>query len=273
MQNEKEIYDLGRLFNVLLSRIAANALCLGTITNEKNNFNVKSYNIIDNLKYFHAPLTFEFLKPFFKDLLKGAALRNGIEDFEMLLCHIYPLLVEIRKEKKGSLSNKDFGKLGFNKKLEKIDILMDGKLKKHAGFWQSMQHMRTAIVHYGSIVNRDNITIYIPGIEIYATIGENKVKLPMHIVNDFSSGAKKIEIKFIQIIKILHCGDKVEFSDEEISWLLIGLHNSILNLQRLFIEIALSNGMPVQYADMDKPFKTLGDLLYYESSKNIIRLE
>lgn len=221
-----------RCFSIMRNRIEVNALSLGALVNPQNTFQVKSYEIDESSRIFARPEDFSVLKPYFRDVLVNAAIRNGIEDFEYLLCCIYIYLSQQTQEIVSQEDINRFSRENFHNKLLKIDKLLDGKLTPYLDIWKNIQYIRNAITHHGGNMVKEDVVLYIPTLQFDMRTAQKNAQDPITMEKHVNL---QIEIIPKFITKKIKKNQRIEFSDQEINGLLVGLYNSIKWLQNLVI--------------------------------------
>ncbi len=221
-----------RCFSIMRNRIEINALSLGALVNPKNTFQVRSYEIDESSRIFAIPEDFSILKPYVRDVLVNAAIRNGIEDFEYLLCCIYVYLSQLPQKAVSQQEIDKFSRENFHNKLLKVDKLLDGKLTPYLDIWKNIQYVRNAITHHGSNMVKNEVILYIP-------TSQFDMRTEQKMIQDPITKEKRINIQMEIIPKFItkkfKKNERIEFSDTEINGLLIGLYNSIEWLQKIVI--------------------------------------
>lgn len=221
-----------RCFSIMRNRIEVNALSLGALVNPQNTFQVKSYEIDESSRIFARPEDFSVLKPYFRDVLVNAAIRNGIEDFEYLLCCIYIYLSQQTQEIVSQEDINRFSRENFHNKLLKIDKLLDGKLTPYLDIWKNIQYIRNAITHHGGNMVKEDVVLYIPTLQFDMRTAQKNAQ-------DTITMEKHVNLQIEIIPKFITTkikkNQRIEFSDTEINGLLVGLYNSIEWLQNIVI--------------------------------------
>lgn len=221
-----------RCFSIMRNRIEVNALSLGALVNPQNTFQVKSYEIDESSRIFARPEDFSVLKPYFRDVLVNAAIRNGIEDFEYLLCCIYIYLSQQTQEIVSQEDINRFSRENFHNKLLKIDKLLDGKLTPYLDIWKNIQYIRNAITHHGGNMVKEDVVLYIPTLQFDMRTAQKNAQDTITMEKHVNL---QIEIIPKFITKKIKKNQRIEFSDTEINGLLVGLYNSIEWLQNIVI--------------------------------------
>lgn len=221
-----------RCFSIMRNRIEVNALSLGALVNPQNTFQVRSYEIDESSRIFAIPEDFSILKPYFRDVLVNAAIRNGIEDFEYLLCCIYIYLSQQTQKVVSQEDISRFSRENFHNKLLKINKLLDGKLTPYLDIWKNIQYIRNAITHHGGNMVKEDVVLYIPTPQFDMKTAQENAQDPITREKHVNL---QIEIIPKFITKKFKKNQRIEFSDQEINGLLVGLYNSIKWLQNIVI--------------------------------------
>lgn len=282
--------DLENAFSVAVTGIIRASIFSGIILNPQNKLAINSWHINESFKLcdnnFNDESKAEAYEEFKKWIVKNS-LREMMEYLDYSLSLIYQYLYRITEYPDiviPTVLAKEIAKFnspknGFPDKIKIIDGLLNNTLTEAKDYWTALQKIRNSITHNLGICNKKQITLSIPEVKTIAkTINGKEVHFkPGEPIDTKKYRLDEISIKFDYKIKTYKKDEIINFSNEDIMYIIWGMQQTIAHFEKSILEKAFQMNIPVidkisnKIIDHSKDFKSNMNLMTIKTryQKNI----
>lgn len=279
MSTQTLTLDVDRAFHFAEQGINRVVYFSSIVLNSDNSIDVNNWHIHDGIGLVPQPTDNKEVLKEFKNFVSKSALREMMELFEQTLAALYEIFIIIENPPKTTdiisffkqidKKTEKFKWKRFPDKLKIIDSFLSNKLSKHKDFWEGLQDIRNCITHHVSIA-KEEIKINIPKLNAFLKGDKTgkEISIPLGNIPDGISMDEEYSIcvKLEYIEKIFEKGKLIEFTNEEIAFIIFGMQDSFRVLRDIVLKSVLNNNIPLSITSANLLVKNVEELENYQST-------